>query len=171
MTWLSQILSNKVRGCAISGVLQRLGFGFGAGGSRDRDPFAAIVLAAAFGDPRRLAPAAAQIIELGPPHRATAHDLDRADPRRGERKDALDPLPPAAGGAALLTPPPPDPRAPPAPAIPAAGCNAGIRAARRRNFPPPMSRRSRPPPAAAARRRRSARSPPVRHPTGRNRRG
>src|SRR5258707_6754791 len=90
MTWLSQILSNKVRGCAISGVLQRLGFGFG--GSRDRDPFAAIVLAAAFGDPRRLAPAAAQIIELGPPHRAAAHDLDRADPRRIEREDALDPL-------------------------------------------------------------------------------
>src|SRR5712671_3380045 len=92
MTWLSQILSNKVRGCAISGVLQRLGFGFGGGGSRDRDPFAAIVLAASFGDPRRLAPAAAQVIQLGPPHRAAAHDLDRADPRRIERENALDPL-------------------------------------------------------------------------------
>src|ERR1700730_5922207 len=90
MTWLSQILSNKVRGCAIGGCSRNSGFGFGGPG--DRDPFAAIVLAAALGDARRLAPAAAQGIELGPPSRAAAHDLDRADARRVEREDALDPL-------------------------------------------------------------------------------
>src|SRR5258706_5643305 len=44
------------------------------------------------GAPPRLAPAAAKLIELAPPHRAAAHDLDRADPRRIEREDALDPL-------------------------------------------------------------------------------
>src|ERR1700730_7780058 len=90
MTWLTQILSNKVRGCAIGGCSRNSGFGFGGPG--DRDPFAAIVLAAALGDARRLAAAAAQVIQLGPPHVAAAHHLDRADARRVEREDALDPL-------------------------------------------------------------------------------
>src|SRR5207244_6763489 len=92
MTWLSQILSNNVRGCAIWGCSRGLGFGFGGGGPGHRDPLAAVVFAAALGDARRLAAAAAQVIELGAPHRAAAHDLDRADPRRIEREDALDPL-------------------------------------------------------------------------------
>src|SRR5437588_778211 len=68
------------------------GFGFGGGGPGDRDPLAAVVFAAALGDARRLAPAAAQVVQLGTPHRPAPHHLDRADPRRIERKDALDPL-------------------------------------------------------------------------------
>src|SRR6266540_152842 len=95
MTWLSQILSNSVRGCAIGGYSRGSGFGvsgFAGGGPGDRDAFAAIVFATALGDARRLAPAAAQVIQLRAPHRAAAHHLDRADARRVERKDALDPL-------------------------------------------------------------------------------
>src|SRR5712692_2488640 len=43
-------------------------------------------------DPRRLAAAAAQIIELGAAHLAAADDLDGVDHRRIKRKDALHPL-------------------------------------------------------------------------------
>src|SRR5712691_4866105 len=39
-----------------------------------------------------LAAAAAQVIELGAAHLAAAHDLDRVDHRRIERKDPLHPL-------------------------------------------------------------------------------
>src|SRR5262249_31954511 len=53
---------------------------------------AAQAVARAFGDARRLAGAAAQVIELGPPHRAAPHHVDRGDPRRIEREDALDPF-------------------------------------------------------------------------------
>src|SRR5271155_4356520 len=48
--------------------------------------FAARVFASAFGDARRFAPAAAQVIKLGAPHVAAAHYLDRGDARRVERK-------------------------------------------------------------------------------------
>src|SRR5436190_7482671 len=50
-------------------------------------------LAAAFlllGDARLLAAQATQVIELGAAHLAAAHELDRIDHRRIERKDALD---------------------------------------------------------------------------------
>src|SRR6187549_2185877 len=47
---------------------------------------------AALGDTGRFAAAAAEIIELGAAHGATAHDLDRIDDRRIEREDALDAL-------------------------------------------------------------------------------
>ena len=53
---------------------------------------AAVVVAAALGDARRLAAAAAQVIELGAPHGAAAHHLDRGDARRMQREDALDPF-------------------------------------------------------------------------------
>src|SRR5690349_18305583 len=43
-------------------------------------------------DARRLAATSAQIIELGAAHLAAAHDLDRVDHRRIERKHALDAL-------------------------------------------------------------------------------
>src|SRR5947209_4313800 len=42
------------------------------------------------GDARRLAAAAAQVIELRTAHLAAAHDLDRVDERRVEREHALD---------------------------------------------------------------------------------
>src|ERR1700733_7454262 len=41
-------------------------------------------------DARRLAAASAQIIELGAPHLAAPHHLDRVDHRRIKRKDTLD---------------------------------------------------------------------------------
>src|SRR5438874_5169605 len=44
------------------------------------------------GDARTLAAQAAQVIELGAAHLAAAHDLDRVDHRRIERKHALDAL-------------------------------------------------------------------------------
>ena len=44
----------------------------------------------ALDDARRLAAAAAQIIELGAAYLAAAHDLDRVDHRRIKREDALD---------------------------------------------------------------------------------
>src|SRR6266851_8126962 len=43
-------------------------------------------------DARRLAAASTQVIELGAAHLAAAHDLDRVDHRRIERKDPLHPL-------------------------------------------------------------------------------
>src|SRR3954466_5022609 len=46
----------------------------------------------ALGDAGRLAAAVAQVIELGAPDLAAAHDLDRVDHRRIEREDALDAL-------------------------------------------------------------------------------
>src|SRR6185437_4838911 len=49
-------------------------------------------VARALGDARRLAGQAAQVIELGAPHLAAAHHLDRRDARRVEREDALDAL-------------------------------------------------------------------------------
>src|SRR5262249_35863632 len=49
-------------------------------------------LAGALGDPRPLAGAAAQVIELGAPNDAAPDHLDRGDPGRIERKDALDAL-------------------------------------------------------------------------------
>src|SRR6185503_16994673 len=119
MTWLSQILSNRVRGRVIAatpdwiycrrdcvpalamtqqgaslrgmqrrsnlGKPLRLGFGRGAA-------LAAVVVAAALGDARRLATAAAQIVELRPSYGAAADDLDRSDARRVQREDALDPF-------------------------------------------------------------------------------
>src|SRR5689334_17886379 len=96
-TWLSQILSKSVRGrCAIpcSLALGRLL------GRRLHRPLRAAMddrlgrgrLAAALGDARRLAGAAAQVIELGPPHPAAAHHLDGAEARRVKREDALDAL-------------------------------------------------------------------------------
>src|ERR1700682_988945 len=92
MTWLSQILSNSVRGCAIWGCSRGLGFGFGGGGAGDRDALAAGIFATALGDARLFAPETAQIIKFGAPYRAAAHDLDRADPRRVEREDAFHPF-------------------------------------------------------------------------------
>src|SRR5258708_10853010 len=92
MTWLSQILSNNVRGCAILGCSRGLRFGCGGGGSGDRDPLAAGIFAAALGDARLFAPEAAQIIKFGAPYRAAAHNLDRADPRRVEWEDAFHPF-------------------------------------------------------------------------------
>src|SRR5690349_10803154 len=111
MTWLSQILSNRVRGWAMR-VLQSLvnivvGFaplshptGFLRMGRAERSPstsvetdlcvgrrraaFTAGIFAAALGDACRFAPAAAQVIELGAAHIAAAHDLDRGDARRVE---------------------------------------------------------------------------------------
>src|SRR5205807_2423289 len=56
------------------------------------DALAAVVLAAAFGDAGRLAAALAQVIQLGTPHRAAAHHLDRGDARRVQREDAFDAL-------------------------------------------------------------------------------
>src|ERR1700716_3986836 len=44
------------------------------------------------GDARLLAAQSAQVIELGAAHLAAAHDLDRIDHRRIERKHALDAL-------------------------------------------------------------------------------
>src|SRR5581483_6629874 len=41
---------------------------------------------------RRLAAAAAQVIELGAAHAAPSHHLDRVDQRRMDREDALDAL-------------------------------------------------------------------------------
>src|SRR4051812_7270032 len=61
------------------------------GGGRGRLAGGA-VLAAALLDARRLAGAAAQVIELGAAHLAAAHDLDRGEAGRVEREDALDPL-------------------------------------------------------------------------------
>src|SRR5277367_716861 len=49
-------------------------------------------VARALGDASRLAGEAAQVIELRPPDRAAAHDLDQGDARRIEREDALDSL-------------------------------------------------------------------------------
>src|SRR5260370_34420264 len=92
MTWLSQILSKNVRGCAILGCSRGLGFGFGGGGSGDRDPLAAGIFAAALGDARLFAPETAQIIKFGAPHRTAAHNLDRADARRVEWEDAVNPF-------------------------------------------------------------------------------
>src|SRR5215469_2997588 len=46
----------------------------------------------ALADAGRFAAPAAQIVELGPADLAAAHDLDRVDHRRVERKDALDAL-------------------------------------------------------------------------------
>src|SRR5438477_5739524 len=46
----------------------------------------------ALGDARRLAAPAAQIIQLGAPHLAAAHELDRIDHRRIEREHPLDAL-------------------------------------------------------------------------------
>src|SRR6185437_15193496 len=74
------------------GILQRLGFGCGGGGSGDRHPLAAVVLAASLGDARRLAATGAQVIQLGAPDGAAAYDVNRADARRIEREDALDAL-------------------------------------------------------------------------------
>src|SRR5438270_8637517 len=58
------------------------------------------------GDACRLAAAVAQIIELGAPHLAAAHDLHRVDHRRVDGKDALDALAVGnlADGEALLEP-------------------------------------------------------------------
>src|SRR5947207_15901691 len=111
MTWLSQILSNRVRGWAMH-MLQYLKSPSVAVGlaalsppnrhlvgwvegsethhqrrnpilrvarDRCRGAFAADVFAPALGDARRFAPAAAQIIELGAPDVAAAHDLNRGD--------------------------------------------------------------------------------------------
>src|SRR5262249_2387571 len=49
----------------------------------------ALTFSGPLGDARRLAAAAAQVIELGAAHLAAAHDLDRVDHRRIERKHAL----------------------------------------------------------------------------------
>ena len=46
----------------------------------------------ALGDAGRLAAAIAQVIELGAPHLAAAHHLDRVDVRRIDREHALDAL-------------------------------------------------------------------------------
>src|SRR5579864_1127285 len=112
MTWLSQILSNNVRGCGIRSLhkvavpakagIQGRSFcrppwapacaGATESNSRSslaldrhRDTLAAVVFAAALGDARRLAAAFAQVIELGAPHRAAAHHLDLGDTRRMQR--------------------------------------------------------------------------------------
>src|SRR5262245_11792479 len=50
-------------------------------------------VAGALGDPRRLAGAAAEVIELGPANHAATNHLDRGDARRIERKNPLHPLP------------------------------------------------------------------------------
>src|SRR6476646_3452292 len=58
-----------------------------------RGLFRGLRLAAALlllGDARLLAAQAAQIIQLGAAHLATAHELDRVDHRRIEREHALD---------------------------------------------------------------------------------
>src|SRR5437764_12200970 len=57
---------------------------------RLRDLAGAAVLL--LGDARLLAAQAAQVIELGAAHLAAAHDLDRVDHRRIERKHTLDAL-------------------------------------------------------------------------------
>src|SRR4051794_8238899 len=87
MTWLSQILSKRGRGPATASLLRvgRRGLGRGAVGRGHG-------LAAALLDARRLAGAAAQVIELGAADAAAAHDLDRGEAGRIEREDALDPL-------------------------------------------------------------------------------
>src|SRR5579885_3887062 len=99
MTWLSQILSNKVRGCAIILLHQSLAMPAEpgiqgrclaacpgpryCGGDAQRHctrdlcfglgaggaALAPIIVAPALGDAGRLAAAAAQVIELGPAHR------------------------------------------------------------------------------------------------------
>src|SRR6185437_14397900 len=91
-TWLSQILSKSVRGFAITSspvrpslearLPERLLLAAAVGGR-------IAGLALALGNARRLAGAAAQVVELGAPHRALAHDLDHRDARRVEREDAL----------------------------------------------------------------------------------
>src|SRR5262249_5379108 len=72
-------LRTRVRGSALGDGLGRLAGALvhaGAGG--------------ALGDARRLAAAAAQVIELGAADLAAAHQLDAGDPRAVEREDALD---------------------------------------------------------------------------------
>src|SRR5262245_48995472 len=64
------------------------GNSLGGGGTRLAAGIA-LSLPGALGDARRLAAAAAQVIELGTAHLAAAHDLDRIDHRRIERKHAL----------------------------------------------------------------------------------
>src|SRR5579859_6974231 len=88
--WLSQILSNSVRGLVISTIPSPISLRRGAGVGRAGFRLAAGALAAALDDARRLAGAAAQVVELGAPDLATAHHLDRGDTWRVEREDALD---------------------------------------------------------------------------------
>src|SRR5216684_2398964 len=100
-TWLSQILSKRVRGLLMSfpsfrgvsrastiAILLACGT---PGGRRFRCRLRRRI-AGALGDPRGLAGQAAEVIELGAPHLAAAHDLDRREARRVEREDALDTL-------------------------------------------------------------------------------
>src|SRR5271170_5757062 len=54
--------------------------------------FRAHAVAAALDNARGFAGTTAQIIELRPPHDPAADHLDRGDPRRIHRKDALDPF-------------------------------------------------------------------------------
>src|SRR5580704_12898740 len=99
MTWFSQILSKRVRGGAIDS-LRLIGFLGGAGHLGDRfglglhararsfgpGPHA---VTGTFGDARPLAGEAAQVIELGAPHHAAAHHIDRGDAGRIQREDTL----------------------------------------------------------------------------------
>src|SRR5271169_4415021 len=86
MTWASQILSNSVLGCGIGPTPGKSGLGVGSGlGSG----FALQLVTRALGDARGAAGAAAQIIELGAPHRAAPDHLDRGDARRIKREDAF----------------------------------------------------------------------------------
>src|SRR5215469_3491778 len=91
MTWLSQILSNNVRGLGIDVLPTRSVVAGGGCGSRCRRRFgfAAELVARAFGDARRLAGAATQVIELGATNGPAPHDLDRGDARRIKREDTL----------------------------------------------------------------------------------
>src|SRR5208282_2026173 len=97
-TWLSQILSYRVRGPAMaasSSVAWSLLLRGVGGGFRRRvrcDRVVADMERGFLGDARRLAAAAAQIIQLGAPHRAAPHHLDAGDPRAVEREHALDAL-------------------------------------------------------------------------------
>src|SRR5271168_3186873 len=88
MTWLSQILSNRVRAAAMASSLRSIVSAGGVRGRRRRC-FLAPAVARAFGDARPLAGATAQIIEFRPPHDAAPHHLDCGDPRRIQREDAL----------------------------------------------------------------------------------
>src|ERR1700704_3037063 len=69
-------------------LLGRLGGGIGRAGLGGT--LVADVERHLLGDARRLAAAAAQVIELGAAHRAAAHHLDAGEARAVEREHALD---------------------------------------------------------------------------------
>src|SRR5947199_3475639 len=87
MTWLSQILSKRVRGGAITeNPFNELAL---ASAGRRRLGCRSRACPGALGDARRLTRAAAQIIEFRSSDHAATHHLDRGDPGRIEREDTL----------------------------------------------------------------------------------